>query len=105
MSASSFRRLVLRGGMPSRGLDGAEVGFGMVEGRSLSLSREDMVASEDIVRRGGRVCEDEASRRGVDVVEFSVEGGRTRLLRRKVKNAVWVMVSCLLFLFLEIQNG
>ena len=38
--------------------------------------------------RGGRVWEEEGSRRGVDVVEFWVEGGRTRLARRKVKNAV-----------------
>jgi hypothetical protein len=36
---------------------------------------------------GGRVCEEEGSRRGVDVVEFSVEGGRTRFARRKEKKA------------------
>jgi hypothetical protein len=37
--------------------------------------------------RGGRVCEEEGSRSGVDVVEFRVEEGRTRFARRKEKNA------------------
>jgi hypothetical protein len=46
-----------------------------------------MVARDDGVR-GGRVCEEEGSSRGVEVVEFKVEGGRTRFARRKVKNAV-----------------
>jgi hypothetical protein len=45
-----------------------------------------MVARDDGVR-GGKVCEEEGSSRGVEVVEFKVEGGRTRFARRKVKNA------------------
>ena len=52
-----------------------------------SSALEVIVASKE-GRSGGRVCEDEGSRRGVDVVEFSVEGGRTRFARRKEKNAV-----------------
>jgi hypothetical protein len=47
---------------------------------------EVIVARED-GKRGGRVCEEEGSRRGVDVFEFSVEGGRTRFARKKVKKA------------------
>ncbi len=50
-------------------------------------SRE-VIAARLEGKRGGRVWEEEASRRGVLVVELYVEGGRTRLLRRKVKNAV-----------------
>jgi hypothetical protein len=52
-----------------------------------SSTAELMVAREDGVR-GGRVCEEEGSSRGVEEVEFKVEGGRTRFARRKVKNAV-----------------
>jgi hypothetical protein len=51
-----------------------------------SSALEVMVAREE-GPSGGRVCDDEGSRRGVEVVEFSVEGGRTRFARRKEKNA------------------
>lgn len=64
--------------MPSRGLGG---------GTTSSSAFEVIVARED-GSSGGRVCEDEGSRRGVEVFEFSVEGGRTRFARRKEKNAV-----------------
>jgi hypothetical protein len=47
-----------------------------------------MVAREE-GWRGSRVCEEDGSRRGVELVESAVEGGRTRFARRKVKNAVW----------------
>jgi hypothetical protein len=40
---------------------------------------------------GGSALEEEGLRRGVDVLEDIAEfgGGRTRLARRKVKNANW----------------
>jgi hypothetical protein len=47
---------------------------------------EVIVARED-GKSGGRVCEEEGSRRGVEVFEFSVEGGRTRFARKKLKKA------------------
>jgi hypothetical protein len=48
-----------------------------------------MLARLDVGKeRGGRVWEEEASRRGVEEVEFRGVGGRTRFARRKVKNAV-----------------
>jgi len=56
------RRVVVRGGMPSRGLlvwgeeEVEEEGVIFEGGRSESEgSREDMVAREEVVRRGGRV--------------------------------------------------
>lgn len=64
-------------GTPSRGLGG----------RMISSSAEDMVARVE-GPSGGRVCEDEGSRRGVEVVEFKVEEGRTRFARRKEKKAM-----------------
>jgi len=45
---------------------------------------EVIVAREDR-KSGGRVCGEEGSRRGVEVFEFSVEGGRTRFARKKLK--------------------
>jgi hypothetical protein len=45
-----------------------------------------MVASEEGCN-GGSVPEDDGSRRGVEVFEFSVEGGRTRFARKKEKKA------------------
>jgi hypothetical protein len=47
---------------------------------------EVIVAREDR-KSGGRVCGEEGSRRGVEVFEFSVEGGRTRFARKKLKKA------------------
>ncbi len=67
----------MRGGMPSRGL---------VVGATSSSALEVMVASEE-GKSGGRVCDEEGSRSGVEVFEFKVEEGRTRFARRKVKNA------------------
>ena len=73
-----------------------------VEGRLLSVSSEESDEQESIVvmvareegPNGGRVWEEEGSRRGVDAIEFWFEEGRTRFARRKVKNAVVrVMVS------------
>jgi len=45
-----------------------------------------MVAREE-GKRGGRVCDEEGSRRGVEVFELSVEGGKTRFARKKLKKA------------------
>ena len=42
---------------------------------------------------GGRVCEEEGSRRGVEVFEWRVEGGKTRFARRNEKNAGQKLVS------------
>lgn len=71
-------------------------------GRRLSSEEEEeqesivvIVASEE-GPSGGRVWEEEASRRGVDVVEFWVEDGRTRFARRKVKNAEIGLAVCVL---------
>lgn len=92
LEGGSVRREVVRGGMLSRGLEGAvcwAAGCGWEVRGEEGVSIEDIVAREEVVRRGGRVWEDEASRRGVDVVELRVEGGRTRLLRRKVKKAAF----------------
>jgi hypothetical protein len=47
----------------------------------------EVIVARDDGKRGGRVCEEEGSRRGVDIFEFSVEGGKTRFARRKLKNA------------------
>ena len=78
LSSSVVKTLVARGGISSSGLGGSTTS---------SSTAELMVAREDGVR-GGRVCEEEGSSRGVEEVEFKVEGGRTRFARRKVKNAV-----------------
>ena len=76
LSGSLVRTLVVRGGISSRGLLGAEVGSEM----------DVMVAREEGVS-GGRVWEDDGSRRGVEVFEFKVDGGSTRFARRKEKKA------------------
>lgn len=82
--------MVVSSGTPSRGLGGR---------RTSESSAEDMVARLE-GPSGGRVCEEKGSRSGVDMVEFRVEGGRTRFARRKKKNAAlvlnpgtWLMVS------------
>lgn len=76
LSSSEVRIVVVRGGTSARG--------------SLlcvrSESAEVMVASEEGCN-GGRVPDEDGSRRGVEVVEFSVEGGRTRFARRNEKKA------------------
>jgi len=78
LSDSLVKVVVVRGGMSARGSAGG--------GRSSAV---DIVARLEVGKEsGGRVCEDEASRRGVEEVEFRVEVGRTRFARRKVKNAV-----------------
>ena len=77
LSASEVRVVVVRGGTSARGLEAREVS---------SSAWEVMVASEEGCN-GGSVPEDDGSRRGVDVVEFSVEGARTRFARRKEKKA------------------
>jgi hypothetical protein len=46
-----------------------------------------MVASDEGCS-GGSVPDEEGSRRGVDIFEFKVEGGRTRFARRNEKKAV-----------------
>jgi hypothetical protein len=74
LSSSVVKTLVVRGGISSRGLGGSTTSFSAAE---LMVAREDRV-------RGGR----DGSSRGVEVVEFKVEDGRTRFARRKVKNAV-----------------
>jgi len=66
---------VVRGGISSRGL--------LME---VSSSADVIVAREE-GSRGGSVWEEDASRIGVDVVEFSVDGGRTRFARKKEKKA------------------
>jgi len=45
-----------------------------------------MSARED-GSNGGRVCEEDGSRSGVDMAEFTVEGGRTKFSLRNKKNA------------------
>ena len=73
----------------------ASSGFG-AGATSSSSAAEDMVASGEVWKSGGRKCEDDGVgwRRGVEVCELSVDGGRrTRLARRKVKNAVRSIVS------------
>lgn len=81
LSASEVRVVVVRGGTSARGLEAREVS---------SSALEVMVASEEGCN-GGSVPEDDGSRRGVDVVEFSVEGARTRFARRKEKKAALVL--------------
>jgi hypothetical protein len=45
-----------------------------------------MVASEE-GSKGGSVWEEEGSRRGVEVLEFKVDCGKTKFARRKEKKA------------------
>jgi S1-C subfamily serine protease len=47
----------------------------------------DVIVARNDGRSGGRVWDEDASRIGVEEVEFSVDGGRTRFARRKVKKA------------------
>jgi hypothetical protein len=71
--------MVVRGGMSARGVEGG--------GRSSEV--EVMFAREEEGKaRRGSVRGEEGSRRGVEVLEFKVEVGRTRFARRKVKNAM-----------------
>jgi hypothetical protein len=70
--------VVTRGGMSARGLTGA----------ATSSSAFELIVAREEGPRGGKVCEEEGSRRGVEVFEFSVDGGRTRFARRKEKKAV-----------------
>jgi hypothetical protein len=77
LSAAVVRTVVVRGGIPSRGLG--------VKGMSSAL---DVMVASDEGNKGGRVCDDEGSRSGVEVVEFSVDGGSTRLALRKEKKAI-----------------
>jgi hypothetical protein len=48
----------------------------------------DVIVAREDGKSGGRVCEDDGSRRGVEVFEFSVEDGKTRFARKKLKNAI-----------------
>jgi hypothetical protein len=76
LSSSEGKVVVVRGGMSARG--------SLVWVRSESA--DVMVASEEGCS-GGSVPDDDGSRRGVEEVEFSVEGGRTRFARRNEKKA------------------
>jgi hypothetical protein len=78
LSSSSVNCLVTRGGTPSSG-------FGA--GTTSSSALDVIVARED-GKSGGRLCEEEGCRSGVEIFEFSVEDGKTRFARRKLKNAV-----------------
>ncbi len=79
LSSSSINCCVTRGGTPSRG---------SIVGTISPSTLEVIVARED-GKSSGRVCEEEGYRRGVEVFEFSVEGGsRTRFARKKLKKAV-----------------
>lgn len=82
LSASVMSVVVVSGGISLRG--SLEM--------DLSSSTDVMVARED-GWSGGRVREDEGSRRGVEMFEFRVEGGRTRFARRKEKNAINQILS------------
>jgi hypothetical protein len=67
----------VRGGIESRGL--VETGVS---------SSTDVMVARDEGSNGGRVCEDDGSSNGVEVLELSVEAGRrTRFALRKVKKA------------------
>jgi len=48
----------------------------------------EVIVARDEGKSGGSVCEEEGSRRGVEVFELSVEDGKTRFARKKLKNAV-----------------
>lgn len=74
LSSSVVKVVVMRGGIPSRGLGG---------GRLSSSAFEVMVASEDALS-GGRLCDEEGWRRGVEVFELTM----TRFARRKEKKAL-----------------
>ncbi len=81
-SSASVMICVVRGGIASSGFGG---------GTTSSSVAEDIVARGEVWKSGGRKCEEEGVgwSRGVEVWELSVDGGRrTRLARRKVKNAV-----------------
>lgn len=62
LSSGVVRVVVVRGGMPSSGLE-FWGGGGEEESRDVIVAREEG-------RSGGRVCEEDASRRGVLVVEL-----------------------------------
>jgi hypothetical protein len=88
LSSTVVRTVVVRGGMSSRGFVGGVSG---VEGVLMaSEDEEDMIEREEggSVWRGGRYWEGYGVRRGVLLLEFRVEVGRTRFARRKVKNAI-----------------
>jgi len=76
LSASSVNTPVAKGGIESRGL-------GIIESSS---SERDVISASDEGNSGSE-CEDNGWRSGVDVVEFKLEGGRTRFARRNVKKA------------------
>jgi len=73
LSPSEVKVVVTRGGTSARGLTGA----------ATSSSALELIVVSEEEPRGGRVCEEEGSRRGVEVFELSVDGGRTRFARRK----------------------
>lgn len=80
-SSGSVMICVVREGIASSGFGG---------GTTSSSVAEDIVARREVWKSGVRKCEEEGVgwRRGVEVWELSVDGGRrTRLARRKVKNA------------------
>lgn len=73
-----MRVVVVRGGTSARGSAGG----------ARSSAVEVMLARDEGGKmRGGRVCEEDGSRRGVLRLELRVEVGRTRFARRKVKKA------------------
>ena len=78
LSSSVTKILVVSSGTPSRGFCG----------RAATSSSIDVMFARKEGVSGGNVCEEEGSRRGVEVVELSVDGGRTRFARKKEKNAV-----------------
>jgi hypothetical protein len=78
LSEDDVRVLVVSGGIESNTL-----GW-----KGISSSTDVMVASKD-GPRGGRVREEDGSRRGVEALELRVEEGNwTRFARRKEKKAV-----------------
>lgn len=87
-SAISFRAAILlgdwvRGCVLRSGRSGSGSGL-EVRGAS---SEMDVMVARVVGWSGGSVPDEEGSRKGVDVFEFSVEGGRTRFARRKKKKA------------------
>ena len=82
LSASEVRVVVVRGGTSTRGLE-----------VTVSSSAWDVIVAREEGCNGGSVPEDDGSRRGVDVFEFSVDGGRTRFARRKEKKARRLLVK------------
>ena len=61
--------------------------------RTTSSSALEVMVAREEGNKGGRVCEEDGSRSGVEVVEFRADCGRTRFARRKVKNAVGEWIS------------